>query len=70
MKTTLKEIKNYFPATNVSDWSDEQLASLVTSRTIVAYSVGAFGVNGLVFIDYAGNLYKIIGRVPALFKFL
>ena len=69
MKTTLSEIKK-FPCDDVTDYSNEILIRLAYGRTIVAYSVGTYGVNGIVFLTFDGKLYKITKRSTALFYFL
>ena len=39
-------------------------------KEIVAYSCGTYVVNGLIFSDMNGNLYKITLRNSNLFNFL
>lgn len=74
MKTTLKDIRRY-PATDISEMKYNAVRSLADKigwrKTTIAYSVGVYGVNGLVFMDReTGELYKVIGRTTALFMFL
>lgn len=68
MKTTLKEIKNFYceDITHIS----EQDARKITKKEIIAYSHGTYGITGLVFLDIYGHLFKIVGRVSNLFYFL
>ena len=68
MKTTIKEIKNFYceDITHIS----EQDARKITKKEIIAYSHGTYGITGIVFIDIFGHLFKITARNSNLFTFL
>lgn len=68
MKTTLKEIKSY-NYKDITHITSEERRKIV-KKEIVAYSYGTYGVNGLVFSDMNGELYKITLRNSNLFYFL
>ena len=68
MKTTLKEIKNFY-CEDITHITDEECKKIVKKET-VAYSCGTYGVNGLIFSDMNDKLYKITLRNSNLFYFL
>lgn len=68
MKTTLKEIKNFY-CEDITNLSTEECRK-IERKKIIAYSCGLYGVNGLVFSDINNNFYKIVGRASKLFYFL
>lgn len=67
LETTLKAIKA-FPAVDVSGLSYDDMMELLRGKTkrCIAYSGGAYGVNGQVF-TLDGEFYKVIGRCYNLF---
>lgn len=66
MKTTQKAIRNA-SAIDVSNWSNEALYELSLIVRRIAYSSGVYGLNGGLYADGVGNLYKTTGRGNALF---
>lgn len=69
MKTTQKAIRETC-ATNITNYSFDQandLMNLYTLRT-VAMSYGVYGMNGALFEDENGELYKITARNSTLFQ--
>ena len=68
MKTTLKEIKNFY-CEDITHISEKECRKIV-KKEIVAYSCGMYGITGLVFSDINNKLYKIVGRVGNLFYFI
>ena len=70
MKTTLKEIKR-FPAIDITTADFDTVKNIARYKhTTIAYSVGTYGVNGIVFNTFDGILYKITARTTALFQVL
>ena len=70
MKTTLKEIKN-FPAIDITTADFDTVNQIARNKyETIAYSVGVYGVNGVVFNTFDGTLYKITSRSTALFQVL
>lgn len=65
LKTTLADIRA-FVAIDLTHASQQELDALPHLRQI-AYSRGGYGATGGVYIDDAGKLYKVVGRVNALF---
>ena len=61
---TLSEIKKW-PAKDVSDEKD-----LPRKWEVIAISAGTYGVNGCVYSDKEGNLYKITKRCSNLFRII
>lgn len=59
-------------AIDVNTLSDVRIDELLkATRREVAYSTGAYGVNGLVFQDVeTGQLYAVLNRSTNLFRFL
>lgn len=68
MKTTLKEIKNFY-CKDITHISDEECKK-IEKKEIIAYSYGTYGITGLVFSDINNKLYKITARNGNLFYFL
>lgn len=68
MKTSLKEIKQFY-AKDITHLSTEECRKIV-KKEIVAYSMGFYGINGLVFSDINDKLYKITARNTNLFTFI
>jgi len=70
MKTTLKEIKNYW-CEDITRLSSEEIKALKNSEgwfDRVAYSVGVYGLTGCVLKGHnTGTLYKITSRNSNLF---
>ena len=73
MKTTQKDIKN-FNAIDITYYKQNELDNLKACEkwfSEVAYSIGAYGCNGLVLQGASsGTLYKITQRTNALFQLI
>lgn len=71
MKTTQKDIRNY-NAIDITRYSFDAINKLIASEEYlidVAYSVGTYGLNGLVKQGHkTGTLYKVTSRSGALFQ--
>lgn len=69
MKTTQKAIRETC-ATNITNYNFDQADDLMNTHTlrIVAMSYGAYGMNGALFEDENGELYKITARNSTLFQ--
>ena len=69
MKTTQKAIRETC-ATNITNYSFDQANDLMNAHTLrtVAMSYGACGMNGALFQDENGDLYKITARNSTLFQ--
>ena len=67
VKTTQKIIKGV-NAIDITSYSDEQIKQLPRLEKI-AYSVGNYGMNGLLLEDENGKRYKITSRSTNLFRF-
>ena len=67
MKTTQKAIRETC-ATNITNYSFEQANDLMNTHTLrtVAMSYGVYGMNGALFEDENGALYKITARNSTL----
>lgn len=67
VKITQKIIKGV-NAIDITCYSKEQIKQLPRLEKI-AYSVGIYGMNGLLLEDENGKRYKIISRSTNLFRF-
>ena len=69
MKTTQKAIRETC-ATDITNYSFDQTNDLMNTHTlrIVAMSYGVYGMNGALFEDENGELYKITARNSTLFQ--
>lgn len=69
MKTTQKAIRETC-ATNITNYSFEQANELMNAHNLqtVAMSFGIYGMNGALFEDENGELYKITARNTTLFQ--
>ena len=67
VKITQKIIKGV-NAIDITCYSEEQIKQLPKLEKI-AYSVGIYGMNGLLLEDKNGKRYKIISRSTNLFRF-
>ena len=67
IKTTQKTIKGV-NAIDITSYSEEQIKQLPKLEKI-AYSVGIYGMNGLLLEDENGKRYKITSRSTNLFRF-
>lgn len=69
MKTTQKAIRETC-ATNITNYSFDQANDLMNTHTLrtVAMSCGVYGMNGALFEDENGELYKITARNSTLFQ--
>ena len=68
-KTTRKAIRETC-ATDITNYSSDQANELMNKHTlrIVAMSYGVYGMNGALFEDENGELYKITARNSTLFQ--
>ena len=68
-KTTRKAIRET-RATNITNYSFDQANELMNAHTLrtVAMSYGVYGMNGALFQDENGELYKITARNTTLFQ--
>ena len=68
-KTTRKAIRETC-ATNITNYSFDQANDLMNAHTLrtVAMSFGVYGMNGALFQDEKGDLYKITARNSTLFQ--
>ena len=62
---SLKDIKNWYGATDVTD---VKLEALPPKYDLIAVSYGTYGVNGCVYSDKDGNIYKITKRCSNLLR--
>ena len=69
MKTTQKAIRETY-AMDITNYSFDQANDLMNTHTlrIVAMSYGVYGINGALFEDENGELYKITARNSTLFQ--
>ena len=68
-KTTRKAIRETC-ATDITNYSFEQADELMNAHTLrtIAMSFGIYGMNGALFEDENGDLYKITARNSTLFQ--
>ena len=68
-KTTRKAIRETY-AMDITNYSFEQANDLMNTHTLrtVAMSYGVYGMNGALFEDENGELYKITARNSTLFQ--
>lgn len=68
-KTTRKAIRETY-AMDITNYSFDQANELMNAHTlrIVAMSFGVYGMNGALFEDENGELYKITARNTTLFQ--
>ena len=68
-KTTRKAIRETC-ATDITNYSFEQADELMNAHNLqtVAMSFGIYGMNGALFQDENGELYKITARNSTLFQ--
>ena len=68
-KITRKAIRET-RATDITNYSFEQADELMNAHTLrtVAMSFGVYGMNGALFEDENGDLYKITARSSTLFQ--
>lgn len=68
-KTTQKAIRETY-AIDITNYSFDQANDLMNAHTlrIVAMSFGVYGMNGALFEDENGELYKITARNSTLFQ--
>ena len=69
MKTTQKAIRETC-ATNITNYNFDQANDLMNTHTLrtVAMSYSVYGMNGALFEDENGELYKITTRNSTLFQ--
>ena len=68
-KTTRKAIRETY-AMDITNYSFDQANDLTNAHTLrtVAMSFGVYGMNGALFEDENGELYKITARNTTLFQ--
>ena len=68
-KTTRKAIRETY-AMDITNYSFDQANDLMNKHTLrtVAMSFGVYGMNGALFEDESGELYKITARNTTLFQ--
>ena len=68
-KTTRKAIRETY-AMDITNYSFDQANELMKAHTLrtVAMSFGVYGMNGALFEDENGELYKITARNSTLFQ--
>lgn len=68
-KTTKKAIRETY-AMDITNYSFDQVNELMKAHTLrtVAMSFGVYGMNGALFEDENGDLYKITARNSTLFQ--
>ena len=68
-KTTRKAIRETY-AMDITNYSFDQANELMNTHTLrtVAMSFGVYGMNGALFEDENGDLYKITARNSTLFQ--
>ena len=68
-KTTRKAIRETY-AMDITNYSFDQANELMKAHTLrtVARSFGVYGMNGALFEDENGELYKITARNSTLFQ--
>ena len=68
-KTTRKAIRETY-AMDITNYSFDQANDLMNAHTLrtVAMSYGVYGMNGALFEDEKGELYKITARNTTLFQ--
>ena len=68
-KTTRKAIRETY-AIDITNYSFDQANDLMNAHTMrtVAMSYGVYGMNGALFEDENGELYKITARNSTLFQ--
>ena len=67
IKVTQKIIKEV-NAIDITSYSEDEIQALLKLEKI-AYSVGIYGMNGLLLEDENGKRYKITSRSTNLFRF-
>lgn len=68
-KTTRKAIRETY-AMDITNYSFDQANELMNTHTMrtIAMSFGVYGMNGALFEDENGELYKITARNSTLFQ--
>ena len=68
-KTTRKAIRETY-AIDITNYSFDQANELMNKHTLrtVAMSFGVYGMNGALFEDENGDIYKITARNSTLFQ--
>ena len=68
-KTTKKAIRETY-AMDITNYSFDQANDLMKAHTLrtIAMSFGVYGMNGALFQDENGKLYKITARNTTLFQ--
>ena len=68
-KTTRKAIRETY-AMDITNYSFDQANELMNTHTMrtIAMSFGVYGMNGALFEDENGELYKITARNTTLFQ--
>jgi hypothetical protein len=70
MKTTQKAIKAYNATDLTNDGRKDKDLYNITNVGTIAYSMGVYGMNGIVFEGNDGHIYKVTARNTALFLYM
>jgi len=70
IKTTQKYIKAYDAIDLTTDGKKDKELHKITNTGTIAYSMGVYGINGIVFKGNDGNVYKVTARNTALFIYM
>ena len=70
MKKTMQKVIHETCATDITNYSFDQVNELMKAHTLqtIAMSFGVYGMNGALFEDENGELYKITARNSTLFQ--
>lgn len=70
MKKTTRKVIREMRATDITNYSFDQVNDLMNAHTLqtIAMSFGVYGMNGALFQDETGELYKITARNTTLFQ--
>ena len=70
MKKTTRKVIRETCAVDITNYSFDQANDLMNAHTLrtVAMSYGVYGMNGALFEDENGDLYKITARNSTLFQ--
>lgn len=67
-KTTQRELKNMIATGFAADITHAAADELPKVYSQIAYSAGAYGINGALFETPAGELFAVVGREKNLYR--
>lgn len=73
MKTTQKELKRMIAngtAADVTTAGPDIINNIAYGRTVLAYSCGTYGVNGVLVQAWDSKLYAVVGRTNNLLQLI